>query len=68
MNSSCIYVLLFLVAILSLFACTLFIMVRQMEEELKVIEINYNTSLELYKALKNSDFTKTKKDEHFSKK
>lgn len=68
MNSSCIYVLLFLVAILSLFACTLFIMVRQMEEDLKVIEINYNTSLELYKALKNSDFTKTEKLEHFSEK
>ena len=65
MNNWVILAQIFLVAILVALVFILWIEVQSKDLEILIVELKYKTLLDMYKALKNTDFTKTGKYEHF---
>ena len=65
MNDWVILAQIILVAILSALVLILWIEVQTKDLEILIVELKYKTLLDMYKALKNSDFTKMEKDVHF---
>ena len=68
MNNWVILAQILLVAILFGLVFILWIELQSKDLEILILELKYKTLLDMYKALKNSDFTKMEKDVHFLKK
>lgn len=65
MNNWDILALIVLVAILSILVLILWIEWQAKDVEICIMKLKYKILLDMYKALKNNDFTKMEKDVHF---